>query len=69
MSRHEQDEIVVDAKAKREEVTRAAAAVHTLRDRINRQRREAADLLTESRKAMARNHFAEGLLQSMRRNP
>lgn len=67
--RYDDDAIIVDARAKRAEVTRAQSQVHTLRDRLKAQRREAAELLTESREAIARNHFAEAILQSMRRKP
>lgn len=67
MAAHD-DHIIADADAKRAEMDDAAGDRHALAERVGVQRHVAAALLHQSREAVARNHFAEAILQSMRRN-
>lgn len=67
MSRKSEDQIVSKAEEARDETARTVAQVLSLSDRIAAQRRTAADLLSRSKAAAARNHFAEALAETMRR--
>lgn len=67
MAAHD-DHIVADANAKLAEIDGHRADRHELAGRVAAQRAAAAELLNRSRDAVARNHFAEAIMQSMRRN-
>lgn len=65
MSNH--DHIVADAHAKRDQIDGQRDERHALAERVGVQRQRAAALLHQSRDAVARNHFAEAIVKSMRR--
>lgn len=61
------DPIVDDADGRRADFERQIAALRAARPAVDAQRREAAELLAQSREAEHRNHFADAITESMRR--
>ncbi|OBA63670.1 DUF7620 family protein [Gordonia sp. 852002-10350_SCH5691597] len=61
------DPIVDDADGRRVGFERQINELRAARPDVDAHRREAAELLAESREAERRNHFAEAIAESMRR--
>ncbi|MGC5249485.1 DUF7620 family protein [Gordonia sp. DT219] len=63
------DPVVVDAEVRRSAFEAETERVRAARPEVDARRAEAATLLEQSREAERRNHFAEAIMQSMRRLP
>lgn len=61
------DPIVDDADGRRASFERQINELRAARPSVEERRREAAELLEQSRDAERRNHFAEAIVKSMRR--
>lgn len=61
------DPIVDDADGRRTNFERQINELRAARPSVDKRRREAAELLEQSRDAERRNHFAEAIVKSMRR--
>jgi hypothetical protein len=62
------DPVIADARRRQAIAVRQRRTAESQLRRVDERRREAADLLAESREAERRNHFAEAIAQSMGRN-
>lgn len=61
------DPVVSEAITLRAEFQRVGDAARAARPTVDRQRQEAAEMLSEALEAERRNHFAEAITRSMRR--
>ena len=61
------DPIVDEAEGRRVDFERQLDELRARRPTVDARRREAAELLAESREAERRNHFAEAITAAMRR--
>lgn len=61
------DPVVDDARGRKADFDAQLVAVRAARPGVAARRREAAELLEQSREAERQNHFAEAITASMRR--